>query len=60
MNKNNPHKSLRSSWRSEVFRAAKTKGVIIINRSIGRNGSGKILKSGGAMIGSADRGSYLY
>jgi hypothetical protein len=62
MNKNNPHKALRSSWRSEAFKAAKTKGIVIINRSLGQNGKAKILKSGGSMITTADtnRQSYLY
>jgi len=62
MNKNNPHKALRSSWRSEVFKAPKTKGIIIINRSLGTNGNARILKSGGSMVSSADtsRQSYLY
>lgn len=63
MNKNNPHKSLRSSWRSEVFTAAKTKGIVIVNRSLGSNSSSQVVvKSGGKISssGATNRQSYLY
>lgn len=60
MKTNSPHKSLRSNWQSQAYTSPKTKGVIIINRSIGRNQAQPIVKMQGAFLPSNARGGYLY
>ena len=39
MNYNNPHRPLRSSWKSEVFAKPKKQGVIVKNFSLGGRGT---------------------